>query len=194
MKSINLALSLFIALMWGCETPKKDEAKVKLYEERTETKVDPIKRGEFLVNAIGCHDCHSPKKMTDKGPMVDPDRILSGHPANEKLAPYDAKTAKAYVLFNMGLTAANGPWGTSFAANLTPDDTGIGTWTEQQFVTAIKKGKFKGQEGGRELLPPMPWPSYSQFPDEDLKAMFAYLKTIKPVENVVPPPIPPAMN
>jgi hypothetical protein len=194
MKTTILSLFLLCVLTWSCETPKKDEAKVKLYEAKTETKVDPVKRGEFLVNAIGCHDCHSPKKMTSKGPMIDPSRMLSGHPSNEKLAPYDSKTAQAYVLFNMNLTAAVGPWGTSFAANLTPDDTGIGTWTEQQFITAIKKGKFKGQEGGRELLPPMPWPSYSQFPDEDLKAIFAYLKSLKPVENVVPAPVPPGMH
>ena len=193
MKTTFLSLAFMSVLVIGCDSPKKEEAKVELYEAKTETKMDPIKRGEHLVNAIGCHDCHSPKKMSDKGPIVDPDKILSGHPANEVLAPYDKKTAKAYVLFNMSLTASVGPWGTSYAANLTSDDTGIGTWTEQQFMTAIKKGKFKGQEGGRELLPPMPWPSYSQLPDDDLKAIFAYLKTVKPIENVVPAPIPPAM-
>lgn len=194
MKTTFLCLLLIGALFLRCDSPKKDESKENLYEAKTEAQLNPIKRGEFLVNSIGCHDCHSPKKMTDKGPVIDPDRILSGHPAGEILAPFDKETAKAYVLFNMSLTASIGPWGTSFAANLTPDDTGIGTWTEQQFITAIKKGKFKGQEGGRDLLPPMPWPSYSQLPDDDLKAMFAYLMTINAVENVVPAPLPPAMN
>jgi mono/diheme cytochrome c family protein len=193
MKTTYLSLACLSLLVMSCDSPKKEEAKIKLYEAKTEKKMDPIKRGELLVNAIGCHDCHSPKKMTDKGPVLDPEKILSGHPAGEVLAPYDKETAKAYVLFNMSLTAAIGPWGTSYASNLTTDDTGIGTWTEQQFMTAIKKGKFKGQEGGRDLLPPMPWPSYSQLPDDDLKAIFAYLKTVKPVENVVPAPLPPGM-
>jgi hypothetical protein len=127
--------------------------------------------------------------MTDKGPVLDPDKLLSGHPANEVLLPYDNEILKSYALFSMGLTAAIGPWGTSFSANITSDETGIGTWTEEQFMTAIRKGKFKGQEGGRELLPPMPWMFYKNFPDEDLKAIFAYLKTVKPVENVVPAPL-----
>jgi hypothetical protein len=131
--------------------------------------------------------------MTDKGPVLDPDKLLSGHPANEVLLPYDNEILKSYALFSMGLTAAIGPWGTSFSANITSDETGIGTWTEEQFMTAIRKGKFKGQEGGRELLPPMPWMFYKNFPDEDLKAIFAYLKTVKPVENVVPAPLPPSM-
>tara|TARA_R110002094_G_scaffold3622_1_gene11771 strand:- start:315 stop:614 length:300 start_codon:yes stop_codon:yes gene_type:complete len=86
----------------------------------------------------------------------------------------------------MGLTAAVGPWGTSFAANLTPDETGIGNWSEAQFLKAIKEGKFKGMENTRPLLPPMPWTEYRNFTDEDLKAIFAYLKTIKPIDNVVP--------
>lgn len=153
--------------------------------------IDMVERGEYLVNTIGCHDCHSPKIMTDKGPILDPDRILSGHPENEVLNDYDKEIVKSYVLFNMNLTATIGPWGTSFAANLTPDDTGIGTWTEGQFLTAIKKGKFKGLEGSRDLLPPMPWPFYSGMVDEDLKAIFAYLKSIEPVENIVPSHIQP---
>lgn len=163
-----------------------------MYEPKTtEVEVSPIKRGEMLVTATGCHDCHSPKKMTDKGPIIDPDRLLSGHPANEVLGAYDVETAKSYLLFTPGLTAAIGPWGTSFAANLTPDDTGIGGWTEAQFLTAIKHGKYKGMENNRPLLPPMPWQSISNLPDADLKAMFAYLQSIKPVSNLVPPPIPP---
>jgi len=47
-------------------------------------------------------------------------------------------------------------------------------------------------DGARQLLPPMPWPVYRNMTDEDLKAIFAYLKTTKPVRNIVPAPI--AMN
>jgi hypothetical protein len=57
----------------------------------------------------------------------------------------------------MGSTATIGPWGMSFAGNLTPDDTGIGNWTYENFEKAMRKGKFKGLDGSRPILPPMPW-------------------------------------
>jgi hypothetical protein len=76
----------------------------------------------------------------------------------------------------------------SFAANITSDATGIGNWTEAQFFTALRKGKYKGQETGRPLLPPMPWMNYKNMSDEDMRAIFYYLKATKPVENVVPAP------
>src|SRR5437773_10793625 len=41
---------------------------------------DPVKRGEILVTVGGCHDCHTPKKLTPTGPVPDLDRALSGHP------------------------------------------------------------------------------------------------------------------
>lgn len=194
MKTIFFFVAVSLLLITSCDNQKKEETDLTLYEAKTSAPpVDLVKRGELLVNAIGCHDCHSPKKMTEKGPILDPNLILSGHPAGEVLLPYDKETLKSYALFTMGLTAAIGPWGTSFASNITSDDTGIGTWTEAQFIAAMRTGKFKGQEDGRDLLPPMPWMSYKNFPDEDLKAIFAYLKTVKPVKNVVPAPTPPQM-
>ena len=79
----------------------------------------------------------------------------------------------------------------SFAANLTPDETtGIGLWSEEQFVNAIKDGKHMG--AGRPILPPMPWFWYNKLPDEDLKALYAYLKSLPPIANKVPGPIDPA--
>ena len=196
MKTNTLISSiLFCFLLISCKSNEEEKKDIELYEPVTETPiVDPVTRGKHLVNAIGCHDCHTPKKFGEKGMELDTDRLLSGHPADEKLAPYDSKTAQAYILFNMGLTSVTGPWGTSFAANLTPDATGIGSWSEDQFLTAIKKGLFKGLEGSRPLLPPMPWQSYKNLPDEDLKAIFAYLKSIKPIENIVPSTIPPGGN
>ncbi len=89
------------------------------------------------------------------------------------------------------LTSAVGPWGVSFAANLTSDPTGIGSWTEENFKRALKEGKYKGMPGGRTLLPPMPWQNFANISDEDVSAIFAYLKSTKPVKNVVPAPIPP---
>ena len=187
-------VTIFCTIMFSCNSPQKEKQQVKLYEPTKSIAEDPVKRGEHLVNAIGCHDCHTPKKFSEKGMELNLDRLLSGHPASEALGNYDAETAKSYILFTMGLTASIGPWGTSFAANLTPDDTGIGAWSESQFLNAIKNWKYKGLEGSRPLSPPMPWESYRNLPDDDLKAIFTYLKTLKPVENLVPTYSPPQVK
>lgn len=150
-----------------------------------------IKRGNYLVTMMACTDCHTPKKMGPNGPEPDPALLLSGHPAGLPLAKIDTAATKDWAMTNMNNTAWVGPWGVSFTANLTPDETGIGSWTEAQFFKAIREGKSKGVDGNRMLLPPMPWPSYARASDDDLKAIFAYLKSIKPVKNVVPQPIPP---
>ena len=94
-----------------------------------------------------------------------------------------------WILMNEDITAAAGMWGISFAANLTSDQTGIGNWTEENFKRALKEGKYKGLEGGRMLLPPMPWQNFANIKDEDVKAIFAYLKSTKPVNNLVPQPV-----
>jgi hypothetical protein len=88
-------------------------------------------------------------------------------------------------------TAWAGPWGVSFTANLTPDEeTGIGLWSEEEFIATLRTGRHLGR--GREILPPMPWPVYGQLSDEDLGAIFAYLTSLPPVHNRVPAPRPPA--
>jgi mono/diheme cytochrome c family protein len=145
-----------------------------------------VKRGAYLVTIMGCNDCHTPKKMGPQGPELDTDRTLSGHPADVPVAKYDTETAKNWILFNQMLTNYVGPWGISYSANLTSDSTGIGNWTEQQFFKAIREGKYKGLDNTRTLLPPMPWPEFRHASDEDLRAIFAYLKSTKPVKNVVP--------
>jgi hypothetical protein len=76
-------------------------------------------------------------------------------------------------------------------ANLTPDATGIGNWKEEQFIYALRNGKMKGLAGSRPMLPPMPWQMYRNMTDDELKAIFAYLKTTKPIRNIVPQPTPP---
>ena len=87
------------------------------------------------------------------------------------------------MLFNGGLTAAVGPWGISYAANISSDDSGVGLWTDEQFIRAIREGQYKGMEGTRKLLPPMPWPNYAHLTDDDLKAMLKYLKSTNPVRS-----------
>jgi hypothetical protein len=124
--------------------------------------------------------------MGPQGPEIDSSRMLSGHPANMPVDSVPKGALKSWILFNQNLTAFVGPWGTSFAANLTSDATGIGSWTEEQFFNAIRHGKYKGLQNARPLLPPMPWQMYRNASDEDLKAIFAYLKSTPPVQNNVP--------
>lgn len=153
---------------------------------------DLIKKGEYLVTTIGCNDCHSPKRMGARGPEVIPELLLSGYPGNRPVPKASAEALKnGWGMFNADLTSFVGPWGESFAGNLTSDPTGIGNWTEEQFKKALTQGKFKGIDGGRMLLPPMPWQNWANMKDEDVKAIFLYLKSTPPVRNIVPAPIPP---
>ena len=176
--------------MIACNSSDKASAnKEGISEEPSEG--ERIERGRYLVTIMGCNDCHTPKKMGPHGPVLDSSRLLSGHPAEMPVAKADPAMLKNWVGFAHTLTAAVGPWGISFAANLTSDETGIGNWTEEQFFTAIRNGKYKGAPAGRNLLPPMPWEMYRHATDEDLKAIFAYLKNTTPVKNLVPSAIPP---
>jgi len=186
MKNISVACLITLLGISGCMFRAREDA-----SELTLSNEEMIRRGQHLVTVGACHDCHSPKIMTPEGPVPDPERLLSGHPENEKLPPIPSGS-QDWILFNMGLTGFVGPWGVSYAANLTPDDTGTGSWSFEQFKTAIRKGKYKGLEGSRNLLPPMPWEMYRHFSDDELKAIFAYLQSIKPVHNLVPAPIAPA--
>jgi mono/diheme cytochrome c family protein len=180
---IHLLLILFAS---SCGSPEHP-----LPEPMESAPAELVARGKYLVEIMGCHDCHSPKIMTPEGPVPDPDRLLSGHPSNEMNPPLDPKANPGWVLFSPGLTSAVGPWGTSFSGNLTSDDSGIGNWTEEQFKRAITKGLYKGLEGSRPLLPPMPWQNFKHISDKDVHAIFTYLQSTKPVENVVPAPIAP---
>jgi mono/diheme cytochrome c family protein len=155
------------------------------------TNADAVARGRYLVTVCGCNDCHTPFKMGERGPEPDMSRMLSGHPEGLRIdAPVslgDGPWVWAGAVTN---TAFSGPWGVSFAANLTPDEySGIGIWTEDLFVKTIRTGKHWGTS--RPIQPPMPWPMYRQMTDEDLKAVFSYLRTIPPVRNVVAPYAPP---
>jgi hypothetical protein len=167
-------------------------------DNKTTASEDPVKRGDYLVTIMGCDDCHSPKKMGPNGPEIIIERRLSGFPADAKLPPLDSNAVKnGWLGMWNELTTIVGPWGQTFAANITSDSTGIGMWTEAQFKKALTEGKFKGIDGGRMLLPHMPWQNYRNIREEDLKAIFAFLKSTKPVKNVVPAPIlngPPPKN
>jgi hypothetical protein len=102
--------------------------------------------------------------MTDHGPVLDSSLLLSGHPAQLPAPDVNRKEMESKGLAVTGdLTAWVGPWGVSFAANLTPDATGTGNWKEEQFMYAIREGKYKGLAGSRSLLPPMPWDMYQAY-------------------------------
>lgn len=148
-----------------------------------------VARGAYLVSITGCDDCHSPKRMGPRGPEIIPELRLSGFPHNGQLPALDSsEIAKGWTLLAPDLTSAVGVWGASFAGNITSDATGIGNWKEENFIRALREGKYKGLANGRNLLPPMPWFAYKNMSDEDLKSIFAYLKTTRPVSNVVPAP------
>ena len=151
-----------------------------------------VNRGKYLVNAIGCNDCHTPFKMGPKGPEPDMTRFLSGHPQDMALPPAPVPAPGPWIgAFAATMTAWSGPWGVSFTRNLTPDkESGLGDWTEANFIATFRTGKRMGK--GRDILPPMPIPAFKNMTDNDLKSIFAYLKTIPAVKNKVPEPIPPA--
>jgi hypothetical protein len=150
-----------------------------------------VSHGEYLVKTGGCNDCHTPWKMTEHGPEPDMTRMLSGHPQDLAITSQPDLGAGPWVWAGAGTnTAFAGPWGVSFTANLTPDEeTGLGKWTEETFLAAIRTGRHEGQ--GRPILPPMPWPMYRNATDEDLRAVFAYLRTIPTINNRVPLPLDP---
>jgi hypothetical protein len=143
---------------------------------------------------MGCHDCHTPKKMTDKGMEPDFSLALSGHSEKMPVAQVNRKEfeTKGYVVTN-DFTSWVGPWGISYAANLTPDETGTGNWKEEQFITALKKKIMKGLPNTRPMLPPMALMPFDNMRDDELKAIFAYLRTVKPIKNLVPQPTPPVL-
>jgi mono/diheme cytochrome c family protein len=158
----------------------------------TRTQQARVERGKYLVTVGGCNDCHTPLKMGPKGPEPDMSRMLSGHPDSFPIASGLAPISDRWMMTAAASgTAFSGPWGVSFAANLTPDqNTGLGIWTEEMFMKTLKTGRHMGVS--REILPPMPWFNYGMMTDEDLKAVYAFLRTIRPVHNQVPTPLPPA--
>jgi len=178
---IRYAALLTIAVTAGCVAqgagdPQQDAA---------------VKRGQYLVSVLGCHDCHTPFKMGPNGPEPDMSRMLSGHPETLPVSKPPASLEEPWFMAStMTNTAHAGPWGISYTANLTPDrNTGLGIWTEDMFMRAIRTGRHMGVS--RPINPPMPWPVYRNLTDEDLKSVFAYLQTIPPIVNHVPDYLPP---
>jgi cytochrome c553 len=167
MKMIGFVLSFLIALPAFAQSKPANPA---------------VERGRYLATVGGCGDCHTPKTAS-----MQPDNthLLSGSPSSSP-APSTPKSGE--VVSSAGSTAFHGPWGISYAANLTPDpQTGITRdYTEASFIRALRTGKTP--DGG-SILPPMPWQNYAKMTDGDLKALWAYLLSLPPVKNKVKPPV-----
>ena len=116
-------------------------------------------RGEYLINGpVACGNCHNTRAED-----------MSFVPGKEFAGGF-------HLVDPVGIDA--------YSANITPDpDTGIGTWTDEEIITAIREGKTTE---GKIIFPPMPVPTYNNMSDDDVKAIVAYLRTVKPVHNEVP--------
>ena len=149
-----------------------------------------IARGEYLVEIMGCHDCHTPMKLGPNGPEQDRSRALSGHPENAP-EPKNADLPPGYLaMIGATFTSFKGPWGTSYTRNLTPDkETGLGDWTVEEFIATMKTGRERGK--GRPVLPPMPVQNLKALSDTDIRALFAYLQSLPAIKNRTPQPVEP---
>jgi mono/diheme cytochrome c family protein len=150
---------------------------------------EQIHHGRYLVRSGGCNDCHTPWIFDEALGIPRPDmsRMLSGHP---KGGPDPEGTVGAHDMGLIGPTFTSFalPFGIIYSLNLTPDmDTGIGSWTEEMFLDVFRKGRHLGGNG-RGVLPPMPWLWIRNLSDDDLRAVYAYLRSIPPISNAVPEP------
>lgn len=186
---VTLTVAAVLALSVAATAAKKTTPAAA--EVQNDLQARRVARGMYIVNTSGCHDCHTPWKVGPKGPEPDMTLALSGHPESMTLPPPPKLGNGPWVWTAAGTnTAFAGPWGVSYTANLTPDEmTGTGIWTEDIFIKTIRSGRHWGVS--RPILPPMPWTVYRNMTDEDLKSVFAYLRTVKPIRNQVPEPLPP---
>lgn len=122
-----------------------------------------LERGRYLVQIAGCTDCHTPGHFLGK---PDAARFLGGSDVGFEIP---------------GVGIVYGP-------NLTPDKSGLGNWSAEEIVAAIRTG---ATPDGRGLVPVMPWPNLAALSDEDAFAIAAYLQSLDPVANEVPGPVPP---
>lgn len=133
-------------------------AAVSVQTVNAQSKEALLKRGAYLMNGpVACANCHTPRA---------PD--FSFLPGKD--------FAGGFKIIDSGFEV--------YSANITPDkETGIGSWTDAQIITAIRTGKSRE---GKIIFPPMPVPTYNNMSDQDVRAIVAFLRTVKPVHNEVP--------
>jgi mono/diheme cytochrome c family protein len=115
----------------------------------------PEKRGHYLVTIAGCGDCHTPLDSR-----------------NQPIAGMDLAGGSTIELPKRSPVTS---------ANLTPSPNGIPYYTEELFLETLRTGKVRG----RQLSDVMPWRFYRNMTDEDLRAVFAYLQSLAPVDHYV---------
>lgn len=204
MKKVSVIILLLLPAIFLLSQCNSSSDKSEAVSEDATTVATPVSYGGYhspeewghhIVTVADCGNCHTPKKMTPTGPVEDDALLLSGHPS---AMPYPNVARKEmeskHLFYSDDLTSWVGPWGVSFAANISSDSTtGIGNWSEEQFMLCLRKGKYMGLEKARDLLPPMPWQAFRNMTDDELKAVFAYLKSTRPIHNIVPQPLPPLL-
>ena len=176
LSTLTTALALLAA--GGCNAGKP-----------AQTEAARVARGQMLVSIGGCNDCHTPMKFDPElgMPVHDMTRLLSGHPQGAP-QPASALAGHDNAVIGPTFTSFRLPFGVVYAANLTPDaDTGLGAWSEDMFLRAVRTGRHMGGNG-RPILPPMPWPNLAMQSDDDLKAIFSYLHSLPAIRNDVPAP------
>ena len=155
--------STFAALIVAAITLSCAKPAEKAATPAAMTPEQKLERGLYLTTIMGCNDCHTPGTFYGS---PDFSRKLAG-------------TEMGWV----------GPWGISYPRNLTPDmETGLGKWSEDDIVKALRTGM---RADGSELLPPMPWPMYTNLTDDDAYAIAAYLKSLPAVSHKMPDKLPP---
>jgi hypothetical protein len=188
LKALACVVSVMVVgITAGCDRPDP------IGVAKVDPKTDAVKRGETLVKAGACNDCHTPMKFDEKLGMPVPqmDRMLSGHPEGAA-DPASTLAEGDQAVIGPTFTSFRLPFGVVYTANITPDgETGLGGWNDAQFIATMRTGQHLGIRG-RPVLPPMPWMSLRELSDEDLHAIWAYLRSVPPVKNRVPPPKVPA--
>lgn len=181
-----IASALLIAVLGLYQPAKARMSKTATAAPNTTYSAEQVERGRYLTTITACHDCHTPFVLGPEGPEPDMTRMLSGHPEKLVMPEPPSLGESPWVWIGAGTnTAFAGPWGISYAINLTPDsNTGIGIWTEEIFFNTIRNGRHWGV--ARPILPPMPWQNYKQMSDEDLRAIYAFLRSIPAISNRVP--------
>lgn len=132
--------------------------------EKVEATPERLARGEYLATHVSnCLDCHSDHVATYGFPIKPGTEGQGGFIFDKKL----------------------GFPGTVAAQNLTPDpETGLGNWTDGEILRAMREGVDRN---GNALFPMMPYEHFRVMSDEDAKSIVAYIRTLKPIRNQVPP-------
>ena len=120
-----------------------------------------LERGKYLANHVCvCVDCHSTRNWNEfSGPLVEGTIGMGGEAFDQRF----------------------GFPGSFYSKNITP--SGIGDWTDAEVLRAIASGVSKD---GSALFPIMPHPHFGQMDKEDLESIIVYLRSLKPIENIIP--------